>query len=801
MQNNSKEQAKQGVNILDLLVYLLSKWKWYLLSLAICLSYAFYSYYKAPLVFFRSATIMIKSPANKPVATGMDRFDNIVNKVNLENEELQLKSKKLMTDVITRLDADIDYQVKEKFRYEELYSNSPVKVKLNNVMPERSLGFSVTIISQDQVKVTNVFGLEGSQGSYTLNMGDSLAFNSESIRVFPTEHLDKSWIGKTINISKVPISSRVGYFLSTFTVRQESGGSSILTLSMKDANGNRAGDVLNTLITAYNEQAIKDKNQISINSAQFIEERLKVIEAELGGVEDELLNYRIENNLLNVSTSTGQYVNQYNTYSDAAVALETQLKVTQYVLDYLNDPSKIRELIPSNSGIGNEDIEQQITQYNNMKLRRDRLVMDSSTNNPVITELTRAMHELRQSIIRSVNHEILALSVKRDDAIKQQNAAEANMINMPKKERGMQTIARQQSIKESLYLYLLNKREENALAQSMVDNNANVIDEATGPARYISPERNKLIGLGLMMGLAIPTVVFLFIMFMDTKIHSRKDLQGKTNIPFAGEIPYDDELKKKRKKAKKTLDESYDEDDDDNSGMIVEAFKMLRTNLTFMAKRENHKIITFTSFNEGAGKTFISSNLGMSLAASKKKVCMVDLDIRKRSLSHLFSKRRYVGVTNYLADDSIELDDIIHHHEKIDNLDIIYGGQSAPNPAELLTDKRLEDMFEELKQRYDYIIADNVPVGIVADATISNRISDMTIFVIRAGKLDRRQIPDLESLYQEGKLRNMSMVLNGVDPKYRGYGYRYGYGYGYGYGYRYGYTYGEEKKKKKRRWF
>ena len=229
--------------------------------------------------------------------------------------------------------------------------------------------------------------------------------------------------------------------------------------------------------------------------------------------------------------------------------------------------------------------------------------------------------------------------------------------------------------------------------------------------------------------------------------------------------------------------------------MTAEAFKILRTNMTFMKKNgQQAQVITFSSFNEGAGKTFISTNLGKALADTKKSVIMVDLDIRKRTLSKVFTTGRHMGVTNYLADNDLNLDEIIHHDDKM-NVDYILGGHSAPNPAELLMDDRLDQLINELRKRYDYIIVDNVPVGVVADATISNRITDLTIFVVRAGRLDRRQIPDMETLYKEGKLLNMSMVLNGVDPKYRGYGYRYGYGYGYGYGHRYGY--GQEKKKKK----
>lgn len=793
------KKNEQGINVLDLLSYLLSKWKWYALSLSICCGYTIYKYNKDPLVYYRTATILIKDPSNKNVQGGLDRFDNIINKVNLSNELLQFRSKNLMREVVMRLHTDVDYQIKKRFRMEELYHYSPVTVDFCNVMPERYISFDLTIQSQGKAKLENIAGINGAKNTYLVGINDSIVFDTETIKIFPSDQMDKSWIGRTIRVTKSPVSAKVGYFLGNFSVRQESGGSSMLQLSMTDGIGIRAEDMLNTIITVYNEQALNDKNQISVNSSIFINERLKIIEAELGGVEDELLEYKRRNNIVNISTTTNQYLNKYSSLSDDIVEYETQLKVAQFMKQYLADPTKSSELIPANSGIDDGEIEKQISQYNTLKLKRDHLIVDSSSRNPVVNELNKSMRDLRQSIIRAIDNKMVSINMKRQDAIREQNYAEQRVFDMPAKERGMLSIERQQSIKESLYLYLLNKREENALAQAMAENNARVIDSAQGGSMPISPERNKLMLLGILLGLTIPSVVFLFIMFLDTKIHSRKDLHGKTNIPFLGEVPFDEEHKKRSKKHGGILQRLAQDSDENDNGMTREAFKILRTNMAFMGRKITGKsiTITFTSFNEGAGKTFIASNLGLSLADSKKKVIMVDLDIRKRSLSHLFSHQRNIGVTNYLADESIQLGDIIHHSDVHDNLDIIYGGHAAPNPAELLMDNRLDTMIEELKKRYDYIIADNVPVGIVADATISNRISDLTLFVVRSGKLDRRQIPDLESLYSEGKLRNMAIVLNGVDPKYRGYGYRYGYGYGYGYGYRYGYGYGEKKKKKK----
>ncbi len=790
---NDINKNDQGINVLDLLVYLISKWIWYILSIALFCGLAWYYYAKSPEVYFRSATVIIKDPSNKATSAGLDRFDNYINKVNVANELLQFQSKRIMRNVVERIHADVSYKLKVGLRDKELYNRAPVNVSFQNVMSERYITFDLTTKDEKTVVVSNVQGMLGAKDSYTLSIGkDSIAIHGEVIKVNATDFMDNTWNGTTIKVSKLPVNAIADSYRANLGIRQEEDEASILTLSLKDNSPERAEDVLNTLITVYNEDAVNDKNQVAVNTANFINERLIIIEKELNGVETELQSFKQSNNIVDLGSATSQYMGEASAYNSEAVQNETQIKVTEYVRDYLTDPSKSRDLIPSNSGIGDMEIENQITQYNNLKLKRDRLAADSSDDNPVVEELNKAMHDLRQSVVRAVDNKIVSLQVKGKDARSQRAMAQARFNAIPAKERQLLGIERQQNIKESLYLFLLNKREENALSQAMADNNARVIDSADGSYSPIAPNRNRILLLGAAVGIAVPSLFFLFTMFLDTRIHSRKDLQGEVSVPFLGEIPEDKELAKKRKKREAAVGVT-----EQGQGMVSEAFRILRTNMTFMAKKgQASQVITFTSFNEGAGKSFISHNLALSLIYAKKKVIIVDLDIRKGTLSRRLNQN-VVGVTNYLSDTSIQIDDLIHADAKW-GIDVIAAGPIAPNPAELLMDERLDELIAELRTRYDYIIADNVPVGIVADASITNRISDITLFVVRAGMLDRRQLPDLESLYKDGKLKNMAVVLNGVDPDYRGYGYRYGYGYGYGNGYGSSYVYGQGKNKRKK---
>lgn len=772
--NNSSNKNDQGLNIVDLFMYLASQWKWFLLSILICGGIAWYNYARAPLVYFRSATVIIKDPSNKASTSGLDRFDNFINKVNVVNEILQFRSKKLMREVVQRVHADVSYQIKDGLRSNELYNESPVLVSLPDALPEQSFSFTMTLKDAKTVTLSDFSGIEA-KPSYEVALNDTVAIiEGMNVVVTATNYLRDSWLNTPIRVQKLPVESMVNYYKNALGIQQEEEEASILTLALKDSSPARAEDVLNTLITVYNEEAIKEKNQVAVNTANFINERLIIIERELGNVESNLESFKQRNQIVDIASSAGMYMTESQKYNADAMELETQLRLANFIKDYLTDPSKETDLIPSNTGISDMNIENQISLYNAAKLKRDHLIDDSSVNNPVVQELNNSLRAMKQSIIRAVDNMIVSLNVKRNDAQNREMRAQDRVTAIPTKERQMLSIERQQKIKEALYLFLLNKREENALSQAMADNNARVIDGAEGSNAPISPNRNRILLLGLLVGIALPGAVCLAILFMDTRVYGRKDIEGVISVPYLGEIPLDKEAMKDHRKKVMAVKEQGDD-------IVSEAFRILRTNMAFLSKKDKPaQVITFTSFNIGAGKTFIARNLSMSLAYLKKRVVMVDLDIRKGTLSRHFG-HYHVGVTNYLSDNTVKVDNIIQHQE---GFDLIPAGILAPNPAELLMDNRLDELMNELRARYDYIIADNVPVGLIADATIANRIADLTIFVVRAGKLDRRQLPDIEKLYQEKKLKNMALVLNGANPERHGYGYSYGYGYGYGYGYK-----------------
>lgn len=538
MQSNSQSNKnEQGVNLVDLSVYLLSKWKWFVLSVLVFGGLAWYHYATSPLVFFRSVTVIIKDPSNKTSTAGLDRYDNYINKVNVANEILQFRSKRLMHEVVQRLHADVDYRMEKGLRTDELYNLSPVSVSFINVMPERRISFAVTPRGGNTVTLSAFEGLPGVKESYDVRLNDTLKVGDERILVTGTDHWGKSWTGREIRVTKNPLNAVAGRFQGSMGIRQEEDESSILVLSLKDASPRCAEDVLNTLVNVYNEEAINDKNQVAVNTSEFINERLIIIERELGGVETELESFKQHNQVMDIGSLAGRYTGEEQAYSADAQQQETQLRLARFIKDYLTDPTRERDLIPSGTGISDAGIEGQISQYNALKLKRDKLIDDSSDSNPVVEELNNTIHALRQSIIRAVDNMIVGINMKRNDARSRQAQAQARFTTVPTKEREMLSIERQQKIKESLYMFLLNRREENALSQAMADNNARTIDSVDGPAGPVSPVRNRILLLGVLVGLAVPGVVFLMILFMDTRVHSRRDLKGAVSIPFLGEIP------------------------------------------------------------------------------------------------------------------------------------------------------------------------------------------------------------------------------------------------------------------------
>lgn len=403
----NQTQKDKGLNILDLLKYLLGKWPWFALSLAVCCALAWYKCASDPMVYYSSAKVIIKDPSNKTTSAGLDRYSNSINKVNVANEILQFRSKRLMQEVVSRLNADITYTTHRGLRDINIYGSTPFEVTFLGQKPQASFSLTITPLSQQEVRISNVSGMK-EDFSFKAQVNKTYKIGDTRLLITPTQNGVAGWIDTDIRVVKNPRNNVVRYWLGNLGIRQEDAEATILNLAVKSANPRLGADVLTTLITVYNEESINDKNRVAINTADFINERLQIIEKELGGVESDLENYKRSNQIIDIGSTASRYMGESARYNADALQYETQLRIALSIKEYLSDPARAHDLIPTNVGINDASIEQQISQYNSVKMQRDKLAEDSSESNPVVMELNNTLAQLRSNILRAVENIIVS---------------------------------------------------------------------------------------------------------------------------------------------------------------------------------------------------------------------------------------------------------------------------------------------------------------------------------------------------------------------------------------------------------
>ncbi|MDV3752662.1 GumC family protein [Elizabethkingia anophelis] len=777
-------KKEQSVNVLDLLKYLLHHWKWFALSILVFGGYFYYQYSKTPFMYSQSETVMIKTSSNTPTTARITR--SYGGGVSVKDEMIQLRSKELMRLVVDKTGADKSYKVYSGLRNHELYKSSPVQVKVEGIAPEGSYEFIVTPLDAGNVLIKGWNKIEdGKEIKVALNHWTSTPLGK--ILVSPSKYYKSDYYGVDVQVSKIPREAIMGQFIGSLNVHQIDEDASLLQITLEDQSVERAADILKALINVYNEVYLQDKNKIAENTANFIKDRLALIEGELGAVELNIENIKIANQGIDIASAGGMYISEKNQYKTEASKIETDIRLAEMMRSYIFNKGRQNSLIPNNTGLVESNVEGQIAEYNASLLKRNRLAEGGNSLNPVVVDMDDALNAMRSNIGRAIDNSLKGQKIKLNNAQKEEALAQSKVLQMPQKERSMLSIERQRRVKEDLYMFLLNKREENALNEAVMEANLRIVDPPEGTGGAIYPNRFKKVATGIAIGVALPLVILISMMMLNTGVRGRQDIENVLSVPFLGEIP----LARSRRQGKGDILVSKAGRDP-----LTEAFRILRTNINFMTKDEHPpKVITFTSFSAGVGKTFSVLNLATTLSYLDKKVIAIDLDLRKGTLSSRVDLLHGKGTSHYLSSPSISIDEIIHKSDIVDGVDFIPIGAIAPNPVELLLSKRLDELINELKNRYDYIIIDGVPTGVVADASIIDRVADLTLFIIRIGKMDRRQLPEIEKIYQEKKLSNLAIVLNGI--KLNGYGYGYG-GYGYG---SYGYGYSEEKKKSVFDWF
>ena len=796
-QNTAQEES--FLTLKDLLYLSLSHWRWFVLSLAVCLGIAVIYLLTTPPSYQRSATVLVKedgksTSASSDVASMFSGMGFSAGRTNVNNELNAIQAHDVLLEVGKRMDCDVEYKVSGTFHKEVLYKETlPVKVFFHDLLPEQNAAITLRLKDGDTFEVSD-FRLSGKDdlpdtpltGKYNTRMETPVG----NITVVPVAGF-KSFLEapKPIYVSRTNLYDMTERIKNSLTASLADEKSTVIELSYIDVLPNRAEDIINMIITVYKESWMTDKNLMTVATSNFITERLGVIERELGDVDENISSYKSEHLLPDVQAASSLYMEQSKENNNRMLQLSTQRAICQYVKAYLTEDNKQNRLLPVNSGVESTAIENQIEEFNKTLLQRNSLVSNSSENNPLVLDLDRNLASLREAILESINNLIMSLDTQISHLQQSEDSTRTQIASSPNQAKYLQSVGRQQQVKESLYLFLLQKREENELSQAFTAYNTRIISAPNGKLQPVAPVRRNILLVAFMLGVLAPVVVIFVRETSNTKVRGRKDLENLT-IPFLGEIPYYiGNAKRHWWQTKKQADRRLVVVKSGKRDVINEAFRVLRTNIEFVSKNESGRanVILLTSFNAGSGKSFLSVNMAKSFAIRGKRVLVVDCDLRRGTSSEYVGSPA-TGLTDYLSGKEDDVQKLIVNDGNVEGMNVLPMGTMPPNPTELLYSERLAPLFEMLRDQYDYIFVDCPPVEIVADTQILEQYADRVIFVVRSGLLERSMVKELQKLYDEKKHANMGIILNGTEGSGRygnGY-YRYGYGYGYGYGYHYG---------------
>ena len=797
MENNNTTDTTQStvsasVPLSDIFFMTLHHWPWIIVSLVVCLGFAYLYILRTPKVYTRSAEVLIKEQ-NKGRTAGMEDFSTMglfQSKTNIVNEISTMQAKDLMTEVVSRLGLDYNYYRKGTFHNQLLYGpDLPVHAVVAGLGEEDAVEFKLAV-NDNKVTISDLSTSEEDyDGRFTGNVGDSIVTPVGKVVVTPSadyEIPERSTAEAAINIivRKVPQSAAQASFSGRLGVTQKEEKGSVLTLTMSDQSTRRADDVLSTLIGVYNEEWIRDKNQVAVSTSNFIKERLSVIESELGNVDSDISSFKSANLVPDVQAASSMYMTENQRTASAIVDINNQLQMTRYIRSYLAADNASDRLLPANSGITNPMLAQQINEYNKNVLQRNSLVQKSSEKNPLVQTIDEQLAAQRGAIVQTVDNQIVELQTQLKGLQRSEAQTISRIASNPSQAKYLLSVERQQKVKESLYLFLLQKREDNELSQAFTASNTRIVNRPGAAGVPILPNRRNIMMIAFLLGLVIPFGVTYVREISNTKVRGRKDLEN-LSVPFVGEIP----LAPDADRSKRPNSDNSIAVREGHRDVINEAFRVLRTNLEFLRPKDlsGAYVLAITSFNPHSGKSYISMNLGQSLALKGKRVLVIDGDLRHGSASsYVGSPDR--GLSDYLNDPSIGLDSVIRDIEGSKLLQLLPVGTLPPNPAELLETPAFADMFKELRKHYDYILIDCPPIEVVADAQIIDQYVDRTVFVIRAGLFERAMLPEIENTFRQKKYRAMAVILNGTSTisSSLSRGFRYGYNYGYASHYDYG---------------
>ncbi|MHA7943519.1 GumC family protein [Formosa sp. 3Alg 14/1] len=753
-----------------------SNWKFFLLSIIACLLLAFVYLRYSTKEYESSTLIKINNDqqTNKlPELSNMQNMGMLTANVEKVKDEMEiLKSTMLIEQVVTDLKLNFRYFVQGRIKDKESYLEPPLSLTFftsDSIIHTVDTTFYVTVLSNSKFRISTddtktITAIGEPSNASVHNFGDKLESNFGGLVLTPNLGTYGFKEGSCIMVEIKPLDEVIEIFQDNLTV-ENIEGTNIIKLQLDGAIKEKSENFLNKLVEKYNQDVVNDKEEVIKVTSNFINNRLDVISEELQQVDLTAETLKKDNRLSDLASQSTIFLQSERENENRLISTTNQLQLIDYMEEHLNSNSGTGDLLPSNVGIDDPGIAQVTKSHNDLVLQRNRILKNSSEKNPTVINLDNQIKSLKANLDQSLlnlksSNEITLSSLRKTDS-----RIDAQIYSTPTKERKFRDITRQQGIKESLYLYLLEKREETAISLGMSSPNAKIIDRAHSSKLPVKPKKVIVYLASLILGLIIPITSIYGKNLLDNKIHDKNDISECLSIPVIGEIP----KSKGKAIAIKKVDYSPK----------AESFRILRTNIDFMLQNLNHKskIIFVTSTTSKEGKSHTSINLALSLAYSGKNVLFVETDIRVPRASKYLDVNNSQGLTDFISNKNLELKDVVVGSKDDPNLSIIPSGTIPPNPAELLLDQRVEDLFTSVNNQYDYIIVDTAAVGLVTDTLLISRFADLFIYVVRANYLDKRNLQIAQSLFDDKRLPNMTVVLNSVDQK-RSYGYGYGYGYG-----------------------
>lgn len=795
-----EQEETSSINFQTIYTAVILHWKWFVLSLIICMGCAMiYLRYKTP-VYQAYAKLLIKDDDSRGRGgkSGVLTTSNLgimSNSTGIDNEMEILSSLSIAQQAVRDLKLYVNYSLEGKVKDHLIYNSEPISVDLDPSHLEK-LNYPISL---EINRKGSSYTVTGEYLNPTTGVNNSI---EKTITSFPTRIDTKTGIitlqsngdrgllpeGRALKVTILSPKSVAAKYAGSLSVSQTSKTTTIAELVLKDESPQRAVDYLRQLAICYNRQANEDKNEIAVRTEEFINGRLEKINAELGSTEGSLEEYKKRNNMVELKMNAAQAVQNQDVYSQKLAEANTQMALLNSISEYLNDPSNKYQTLPSNVGLSDASATSLIDKYNDIVITRNRLLRSASESSPTVTPLTAQLDDLTSSIKRAMIQARKSMEIERNNIANMYGRYASQTNATPEQERILTQIGRQQDVKSGLYLMLLQKREENSISLAATADNGKLIDDPQYMGK-VSPKSSMIMLIALILGLAIPAGVIFIVNFMRYKIEGHDDVAKLTSLPILADIAVASETAKT--KADIVVHENQ-------NNQMEEVFRSLRTNLQFIMA-ENEKVVLFTSSTSGEGKTFTAANLAVSFALLDKKVVLVGLDIRKPRLAELFEINDHQhGITNLLTQPDPTAADVKKQILKSgisNNLDILMAGPIPPNPAELVARKSLDQVIDILKETYDYVLIDSAPVGLVTDTLQIGRVANATVLLCRADYTPKEAFGYINDLAKEKKLPNMCVVINGIDMSKKKYGYYYGYGrYGkYGRYGRYGHksgTYG-----------